>query len=276
MIALRAGTAVREISGPRHVLRMSWTLTKLNLKSVWREPQAMFFLVLFPVMLMIIFGSVFSWDVAFGVEGRQYVSAGIIASALLGTAFLNLSISIVSQRETGFLKRMGGSPIPKTAFFVGQIAGVLVITVVQVVVMMVLGVAFFGLDAPSGTQWLTLIWVLVLGVGAGTTMGIAITRIIPTVRAAPAVVNAPYIFLQFVSGVFFPFHDIPTWLQYIASVFPMRWLAQGLRSVFLPSEFQQIEPGGAWELHWVAVALIVWLVVGLALAVKTFRWEQPS
>lgn len=261
----------------RRTLRLSWVQTQLNLKAVRREPQALFFLVLFPVMMFVIFGSVFPWTIGeTNVKLSHYLAAGIIASSLFGTAFLNLSIGIVGQREDGWLKRLGGSPVPKIAFFAGQIGSVLLITIAQVIVMLIVGVAAFGLELPSGGQWLTLIWVLLLGVAAGCGLGIGITAFIPSVRAAPAVVNFPYIGLQFISGVFLDFTLMPGWLQAIASVFPLRWLALGLRSVFLPDEFKYNEPGQSWQLEWVAIVLLIWIVVGLGLAVKTFKWDRSG
>lgn len=261
----------------RRTLRLSWVQTHLNLKAIRREPQAMFFLVLFPVMMFVIFGSVFPWTIGeTNVKLSHYLAAGIVASSLFGTAFLNLSIGIVGQREDGWLKRLGGSPVPKVAFFAGQIGSVLLITISQVIVMLIVGVAAFGLELPSGGQWLTLIWVLLLGVAAGCGLGIGITAFIPSVRAAPAVVNFPYIGLQFISGVFLDFTLMPGWLQAIASVFPLRWLALGLRSVFLPDEFKYNEPGQSWQLEWVAIVLLIWIVAGLGLAVKTFKWDRSG
>ena len=274
-----AGRAVQPAPAQslRRTLRLSWVQTHLNLKAIRREPQAMFFLVLFPVMMFVIFGSVFPWTIGeTNVKLSHYLAAGIVASSLFGTAFLNLSIGIVGQREDGWLKRLGGSPVPKVAFFAGQIGSVLLITISQVIVMLIVGVTAFGLELPSGGQWLTLIWVLLLGVAAGCGLGIGITAFIPSVRAAPAVVNFPYIGLQFISGVFLDFTLMPGWLQAIASVFPLRWLALGLRSVFLPDEFKYNEPGQSWQLEWVAIVLLIWIVAGLGLAVKTFKWDRSG
>ena len=69
--------------------------------------------------------------------------------------------------------------------------------------------------------------------------------------------------LQFISGVYLQFSQLPEWLQNIASVFPLKWMAQGMRAVFLPDDFEVLEQHGEWDLGWVAVALLVWLVVGL-------------
>jgi ABC-2 type transport system permease protein len=67
---------------------------------------------------------------------------------------------------------------------------------------------------------------------------------------------------------------VPGWLQDIAAVFPVKWLAQGLRSVFLPEGMAAQEPAGSWELGRVALVLTAWCVVGLLLCIRTFRWQD--
>jgi ABC-2 type transport system permease protein len=80
--------------------------------------------------------------------------------------------------------------------------------------------------------------------------------------------------LQFISGVFFQFSQVPVWMQTIASLFPLKWMAQGLRSVFLPDFLAAQEPAGSWELGRVALVLGVWCIAGLLLCVATFRWQD--
>ncbi len=82
------------------------------------------------------------------------------------------------------------------------------------------------------------------------------------------------IVLQFISGVFFVYDDLPAWMRNIAELFPLKWMAQGMRSVFLPDSYQSIEADGSWQLGLGAVVLGVWLVVGLAACLWTFRWSR--
>ena len=82
--------------------------------------------------------------------------------------------------------------------------------------------------------------------------------------------------LQFISGVYLQFSMLPDWLQNIASLFPLKWLGQGMRSVFLPEHFAGAETGGAWDLGLVAANLGGWLVVGLVVSLLTFRWVRRS
>jgi ABC-2 type transport system permease protein len=80
--------------------------------------------------------------------------------------------------------------------------------------------------------------------------------------------------LQFISGIFFPYSDIPTWLQTIAAVFPLKWMAQGMRSVFLPDSKAAAEVAGSWQHGLTALILVAWTIAGLVLCLRTFRWRR--
>jgi len=114
--------------------------------------------------------------------------------------------------------------------------------------------------------------VSILGITACTLCGIAISSLARTARSGSAVVTPVALVLQFTSGVFFVFTQLPTWMQQVAALFPLKWMCQGLRSVFLPDTFGGQEPGGSYELGRVALVLAVWCVVGLLLCLGTFRW----
>jgi ABC-2 type transport system permease protein len=76
--------------------------------------------------------------------------------------------------------------------------------------------------------------------------------------------------------VFFVYNDLPGWMRTIAEVFPLKWLAQGLRSVFLPADFEHNEVGGSWQLGTGAIVLAAWLVVGLLCSQRFFRWTRAD
>jgi ABC-2 type transport system permease protein len=82
--------------------------------------------------------------------------------------------------------------------------------------------------------------------------------------------------LQFVSGVYVPFNDVPTWMRDVASVFPLKWMAQGLRSVFLPGQAVALEPAHSWEHGRIALVLLAWIAGGLVLCITTFRWQSKN
>ncbi|MEI8083317.1 MAG: ABC transporter permease [Actinomycetes bacterium] len=247
----------------------------LELKQFFRDRESAVFNFGLPVILLVIFGSVFggqsmgNTDITFA----QYFVAGMIASGILYTSFQNLAIAIPLEREDGTLKRLQGVPMPKASYFIGKIGMVCVAYVAQIVVLMVVGVAFYGLKMPDTAQkWFTFAWVSVLGLIACTLLGIAFSVVPKHGRGASAIVAPIVLILQFTSGVFFVFTQLPEWMQKFASLFPLKWLTQAMRSVFLPSDAQALEVAGSWELGYCALALGIWVILGLVFALVFFRW----
>jgi len=252
---------------------------RAELLSFFRERAAVVFVLLFPILLLFIFGAVFGGndDIAPGVKFIQYFVAGMIAAGLLSASFQNLAIEIPIERDTGYLKRLAGTPMPKSAYFIGKVVLVGVVAVIQTVLLLLIGVLLYGLSLPeSGAQWLTFAWVSLLGITSCTLLGIAFSSVPKNGKSAPAIVTPVAIVLQFISGVFFVFSELPTWMQTVAAIFPLKWMTQGMRSVFLPDLAEVAEPAGSWELGRIALILGVWCVVGLVLCVLTFRWRTRT
>ncbi len=227
------------------------------------------------MLLLVIFGAVFGrQELDGGVVFAQYFVAGMIAAGLLTASFQNLAIQIPIERDTGALKRLQATPMPPTAYFLGKVVLVAVISLAEIVLLMGVGLAFYDLSLPSGDRWLTFAWVALLGVTACTLAGVAFSGFVRNGDSAPAIVSPVAIVLQFISGVFFVFALLPAWMQQIASVFPLKWMTQGMRSVFLPDSYESQEPAGSWEHGRIAVVLAVWCVLGLVLALRFFRWRS--
>ncbi len=251
--------------------------TGVELKQFFRERDHVIFTFAFPLILLFIFGSVFSDDIAPGVSFTQYFAAGMIASGVMLSSFQSLAISLAIERDDGTLKRLQGTPLPPAAFFLGKIGLVLITSLVQAALLLSIGALAFSLNLPtSPSLWARFAWVFVLGTAAGTVLGIAYSSLARSSKSAPAVVSPVVIVLQFISGVFFVFTDLPTWMQAIGSVFPLKWLAQGMRSVFLPSSFGKLEAAGSWQLGLTALILAAWTVAGLVLCMRTFRWQRAD
>ena len=229
---------------------------------------------MFPVILLLVFGAVLDYDLGAGVSFTQYFMAGVIAAGILGASLQNMAISIATERSDGTLKGLAGTPMPKSAFFVGKVVQVLVVTLAIVVILLAIGAGFYDVTLPSGADWLTFVWVAALGSAACTLLGIAVSSLARNGRSASATVTPVALVLQFISGVFFLFSQVPNWLQTVAALFPLKWMAQGLRSVFLPDALAAQEPAGSWELGRIALVLALWCVIGLVLCVSTFRWQE--
>ena len=128
---------------------------------------------------------------------------------------------------------------------------------------------------PSGLdRWLTFGWVFLLGTITCSLLGIAVSSIAKSAQAAAAVVNLPYVALQFMSGVFIPISSLPDWMIKVGSFFPVKWIAQGFRSVFLPDSMMSMEAAGSWEHGKTALVLGAWCVIGVVLCLLTFRWTN--
>ncbi|ALJ21321.1 ABC transporter permease [Microbacterium sp. No. 7] len=252
-----------------------------EIRGYFRSPDQVFFTFLFPVLMLSLFATIFS-EVGPGgdaglpaVSAGQYYLPGMIAAGLLLSGVQNLAIDIAMERSDGTLKRLGGTPLPAVSYFIGKFAQVAVTGTLQVGLLLVVSVLAFDVELPAdGERWLVFAWVFVLGLATSALLGIALSAVPRSGRSASAVVIPIVLVLQFVSGVYLAFFLLPEWLQNAASAFPLKWMAQGMRSVFLPDGYRVMEQGGEWNLAGVAIALGVWLVVGLVLARLTFRWTR--
>ena len=247
----------------------------LEIKQFFRQKESVVFTLLFPLILLAIFGSVFSTKLAPGVTFSQYFVAGMIASALVNTGFQQLAIFIPIERDLGALKRLRGTPMPATSYFIGKAILVLVSMLLQVFLLLAAGVAFFGVNLPTDSiKWFYFFALLMSGSVVSTILGVAFSSVPKNARGASAIVSPVVIILQFFSGVFFIFTDLPKWMQQVAAIFPLKWLTQGMRSVFLPDSFATREIAGNWETGRTFAIIGVWLIVGTFLAIRTFKWDR--
>ena len=247
----------------------------LEIKQFMRQRESVVFTLLFPVILLAIFGSVFKDTIAPGVTFSQYFVAGMIASGLVNTGFQALAIMIPVERDFGTLKRLRGTPMPASSYFIGKTILVLVSTVIQIILLLGFGLLFFGLNLPSDpAKWLTFAWLVVLGSACSTALGIAFSIVPKSGRGASAVVSPIVIILQFFSGVFFVFTQLPSWMQQVAAIFPLKWLTQGMRSVFLPDSFAGQEVAKSWETGKTLAILLLWLAIGIFFSVRKFKWDR--
>ncbi len=251
--------------------------SRVEILEFFRQKEALVFTLIFPSMLLLIFGAVLNYDIAPGLTFVQYFLAGMVASGVLASGFQNLAITISIERSEGRLKRMSGTPMPKSAYFVGKVVQVLVVGVATIALLLLVGVIVYGIDLPATPgKWLTFVWVTLLGLASCSLLGIAFSSAIKNGKSAPAIVTPIALVLQFISGVFFVFTDLPSWMQSIAAIFPLKWLTQGMRAAFLPDSFAAQEAAGSFELGRVALVLAAWTFAGLVLCVLTFRWRDRA
>lgn len=261
------------------VLRLGLVRARVELRQFWRERDAVVFVFAYPILLLAVFATVFAEDTQ-GVPGSEvsfarYFLPGMIATGVMLTSFQTLAISIAVERDDGTLRRLRATPLPATSYFLGKVLLTLATSLVQTAALLAVAALAYDVPLPADAgRWATFAWVFVLGTATGTVCGVAFSSVPRSGRSASAVVTPVVLLLQFVSGVFFAFYALPGWLQTVASVFPLKWLAQGMRSVFLPEDMAALEVGGSWQHGATAAVLVAWLVVGLVVGVRTFRWRR--
>jgi len=265
----------------KRLLSLYGKRVRIEVRSFFRNKLAVVFTFLLPLLLLVVFATVFR-DTIHGSGGqsisfRQYFVASMIAASIFSLSFTSLSIGVAIEQNNGVVKRLAGTPLPRSAYLVGKLGQALVTSVLSVLLMIALGVAFYGLALPaSGSQWFTLCWVTILGCVAWSFTGLAYTRLIRDAATAPAFVQPVFLGLLFISGVFFEVGRSPEVLRIIASLFPLKWMAQGLRYAFLPDWVQQREPAHHWELFRVALVLTLWALVALVASVRSFPWRRAD
>ncbi len=254
-----------------------------EVKTYFRQGDSVFFTFLFPLILLTIFSVAFSKG-SFGAtaSGTKVAAADFYLPAMLAVGLLlsglqNMSIDIATEKSDGTLKRLGGSPLPVLSYFIGKIGQVIVTGILQSALLLVVAALAFGVSLPTDpVKWLTFAWVFLLGVSTCAVLGIALSALPRSGKTATAVIIPITLILQFISGVYINFSQLPSWLQNFASIFPLKWLAQGMRSAFLPDSFKALEMGGTWNLAGVATVTAIWLVVGLVACRLTFRWIRKD
>lgn len=261
--------------GPLHALRIGWIRGRLEVKEFFGQRESVVFTLAFPVILLLVFSSVFSYGIGpNNTPFAHYFVPGIIATGLFGVSFQTLAIQIAIERDKGVLKRLEGTPMPPSSYFIGKIIMVLTMVVLETILLLAIAKAMGNVDLPTDWhRWATFVWVMLLGVGAGSLLGISFSSVPRSGKAAPAVITPIALVLQFISGVYFVFTQVNTTLQTVGAVFPLKWIAQGFRSVFLPDTLLTLEPAHQWEHTRTALVLAAWAAGGLLLALRTFRWR---
>lgn len=267
-------------TGVGRTLRLGAARARYEVRSYFRAPDQVFFTFLFPVLLLAIFSVAFGDGAVMqanpqdpGISMAEYYVPGLAAAGILLSGVQNLGVDIAIERGDGTLKRLAGAPLPVLSYFLGKFGQVLVTSVAQTGLLFAVAATVFSVPLPTdGGRWATFAWIYLAGVATSAILGIAVSALPRTGKSATAVIVPPLLVLQFVSGSYLSFTTLPDWLQTIASVFPLKWIAQGMRAVFLPADFEQAEVNGSWDLTGVAIALGIWLVLGLIASRLTFRW----
>lgn len=225
------------ITSARRDLGLTFWQIRYEQRAYWRNRQRGIFTFVFPLMFLVIFGSIYKGHTI--VSGGRLINEdsffvpGILAYGLIATTYVNIAIGTAILRDQGVLKRMQGTPLPRWSYIVARIGSTCVIVLMMTVLMLVVGKLAYSVDIRGSTLPGAIV-TLLLGTSAFTTLGIGITRFIRNAEAAPVVVNLTVLPLSFISGVWFPVPNLPKVLNTIADFFPIRALADGLQHACNP------------------------------------------
>ncbi len=279
------GSASPRVDSIGRSIRLGLSRVGYELRVYSRQGDSVFFTFLFPILMLSIFAVAFSNagnigaapDGTGGISWAAFYLPGMVAAGMLLSGVQNLGVDIAGEKGDGTLKRLGGSPLPVISYFIGKIGMVMVSAVLQAALLLLVARFAFGVELPAEPEkWLLFVWVFLLGVITSCVLGIALSALPRSGKSATAVVIPIVLLLQFISGVYLQFSMLPEWLQNVASVFPLKWMAQGMRAVFLPESFAALEQTGDWNLPWVAIVMGIWFIVGLLLCRMTFRWIRKD
>lgn len=229
----------------------------------WRGRESAVFVYLFPVLLFLLLGTVYTGT----FEGRpivDYLVAGLIAYGVANTAFGGLAILLVIRREQGILKRIRSTPLPAVTYLGAALGSIVVVFALQAATILVLGRFVYGAALPGDR--VSVVLALALGAVAFAGMGFGAAALIRSAEGSSAVVNVIVLPMTFLSGGFGPTRDFPEVLQTIANVLPLTYFVEIVTGIFLRDEPVWSKPGA------IAV-LLLWGLVGAAIAARRFRWE---
>ena len=237
---------------------------KLETKLLFRDRGALFWTLAFPLFMIVLFGLIYQdidWD---GQAPINHFLPGIIVMAVMTTCLINTATGFVEEREKGIYRRLSLAPLKRQTLIGGQIVNRYLVVLVQTVILIAIGIIFFGVTI--GGNYL-LFWVaLTLGTITFLSLGFAIAGFIKSAKGASPFTMAIFFGLLFLGGIFFPLDVMPEFLHPFSRALPSTNLNDALRMVAIDGE----GIGAVWQ----ELAILGgWLVACSALAVKFFKWE---
>jgi len=229
----------------------------------WRSKEAALFIFLFPLLLFLLLGSVYSGKI-YGLPAPQALLAGMLGYGCANTAFAGLAIQLVVRRELGILKRLRATPLSATTYITATLASTLIVFLLQAIGLFVLGRILYGTPFPHAFG--SLVLALVIGAAVFAALGVATASLIRSAEGSSAVVNFILLPMAFLTGSFGPTHRYPAFLRAIGDVLPLKYFIDIVNSVYLRGHSLWTKPGALG-------VLAAWGATGLVVAALKFRWE---
>lgn len=231
-----------------------------------RAPAAMFFVLAFPILLLLIFGSLNRHQHLSqlgGISFTQYYTPSMAAFGLMSSCYANVAGRFVYRRESGVLKRFRASPLPRIALIGGLILSAVLVGATVAVINLAAGHILYHAVLPQRSLEFALI--LVVASASFCAVGIGVSCLVPNMDSADPIVWGTFMPLVFISGTFFPVPSNSP-LSSLASIFPVQHLVKATVAAFTPN----IAGGIPWG-HLAVIA--AWGTAGALVALKRFRWD---
>ena len=232
----------------------------------WRSRESAVFTFIFPLLLFVLLGSVYSGRI-YGVPAAQALLAALLAYGCVMVAFAGLAITLVIRREQSLLKRLRATPLPPGTLLLSLLGPTLVVFARETVALFLLGRAVFGTPFPS--RYASLALVIVLGVVCFAALGVGLSGLVRSAEGSSAVVTLIVLPMAFLTGAFGPTSHYTQVLRAIGDVLPLKYLVDLMNAVYLHNQAVWSKPGAS-------AGLVAWGVAGLALAAFKFRWEPVT
>jgi ABC-2 type transport system permease protein len=242
------------------VTAAAWRQYRLERRMFWRNPSAAFFNFLLPLLLLALFGAVFSGR----QEDLDVIVPGIAGLSIMSATFVALAYNLTFLREHGILKRLRGTPMPAPAYFAGVAGSAIANVALQLAIVIVVGHVFLGVAWPG--DWAALLVFAAAGVVCFASLGVALSHAIPNSESAPPYVNAVFLPMMMLAGVFYDEEDAPAILRDLAELLPLTHLVDGLSGAMVHGE-------GVGAHGSALLVLAVWTAFGLVAAIRGFSWE---
>jgi ABC-2 type transport system permease protein len=252
-------------------LRAGWTRGLIELRQSLTNVGDLFNHFFWPVLMLVTL--FFMRDVSFGQTG--FLLGTLVLPSILGMnaamSMVTMSQLLTADREDGTLLRAKATPNGMLTYLVGKILSVSGGLVIDLAIFLVPALFIIsGLTIGSVGSWLTLVWVLALGLVATLPIGAVLGSLFSSARGQ-GLLTLPIIGMIAISGIFYPITAMPEWLQGIAQVFPIYWLGLGMRSALLPDGMVSVEIGESWR-HLETIGVLgSWAVLGVLVAPTVLR-----
>ncbi|MCC3773766.1 ABC transporter permease [Streptomyces sp. UNOB3_S3] len=245
--------------GAAPLSRMIRAQAALETRMLLRNGEQLLLTVVIPTLLLVLFSSVDIIDTGDG-KAVDFLAPGVLALAVMSTAFTGQAIATGFERRYGVLKRLGASPLPRWGLMTAKTASVLVTEVLQITLLTVIAFALGW--SPHGNP-LAVVLLLLLGTAAFSGLGLLMAGTLKA-EATLAAANLVFLLLLVGGGVIVPLEKFPGAVRTALEALPISALSGGLRDV--------LRDGAG--MPWADLGILgVWAVLGLGAAARFFRWE---